>query len=73
MDLYNLILKNAFLKMVVNGALITIIDIYVDNMIITVCDIEIFSMINKIKRKFKISKCEPINYILGIKIDKVKN
>jgi len=31
---------------------------------------EINNIINKIKQKFKISKCEPINYILGIKIEK---
>jgi len=42
-------------------------------MIITGYDKENFSIINKINRKFKISKCEPIKYILGIKIVKVKN
>jgi len=45
--------------------------IYVDDMIITGYDNEIFSIINKIIRNFKISKCEPIKYIQGMKIEKV--
>jgi len=40
-------------------------------MIITGYDNEIFSIINKIIRNFKISKCEPIKYIQGMKIEKV--
>ena len=64
--------EKCIFKKVANGVLIAIIGIYVDDMIITGYDNEIFSIINKIKRKFKISICEPIKYILGIKIDKVK-
>jgi len=30
-------------------------------------------IINKIKSKFKISKCDPIEYILGIEVKKENN
>ena len=65
--------EKCIFKKVKNGDLVSIIGIYIDDMIITGYDNEILSIINKIKRKFKISKCEPIKYILGIKIENFKN
>jgi len=65
--------EKCIFKKVEKEILIAIIGIYEDDMIITGYDNEIFSIINKIKRKFKISKCEPIKYILGIKIEKIKD
>jgi len=42
-------------------------------MVITSEDSEIIKTINIIKNEFKISKVEPINFILGIKVEKDKN
>ena len=50
-----------------------IIGLYVDDMVITGEDKEIKKIVNIIKNNFKLSKVEPINYILGIKIDKEDN
>ena len=50
-----------------------IIGLYVDDMIITGTKSEIENITNKIKNKFKISKCGPIDYILGIKVENKNN
>ena len=62
--------EKCIFKKTVNGKLVCIIGLYVDDMAIAGLVKEINNIINKIKQKFKISKCEPINYILGIKIEK---
>jgi len=62
--------EKCIFKKTVNGKLVCIIGLYVDDIAIAGLVKEISNIINKIKQKFKISKCEPINYILGIKIEK---
>jgi len=56
-----------------NNRLTSIIGLYVDDMVITGEKEEIKNIIKKIKNNFKISKAEPINYILGIKVEKEDN
>ena len=48
-----------------------IVGLYVDDMIITGEKPVIENIILQIKKEFKISNCGPIEYILGIKIDKI--
>eukprot|EP00833_Pecoramyces_ruminatium_P005698 jgi/Orpsp1_1/1179730/evm.model.c7180000070562.1 len=55
-----------------NNSLSCIIGLFVDDMIITGNHTELFHTIYIIKNKFSISKCQPINYILGIKIEQEK-
>ncbi len=50
-----------------------IIGLYVDDMVIAGETKYIKEIITKIKRKFKISNCGPIEYILGIKVEKQNN
>ncbi len=50
-----------------------IIGLYVDDMIITGFKHDLLYFIQKIKNKFSISNCQPINYILGISIEKDSN
>ena len=52
-----------------NNRLTCLLGLYVDDIIITGLDYELINSIYKIKNKFSISKCEPINYILGIKVE----
>jgi len=47
-----------------------IIGLYCDDMIISREIKYIKDKISKIKRKFKISNCGPIEYILGIRVEK---
>ena len=46
-----------------------IVALYVDDMLITGLDSEINSTVELIKNKFKISKCSPVNHILGITVE----
>ena len=46
-----------------------IVALYVDDMLITGSDNEINSTVELIKNKFKISKCSPVNHILGITVE----
>jgi len=50
-----------------------IIGLYVDDMIIAGEDKIITDIIKKIKNKFKVSNCGPVEYILGIKVEKENN
>ena len=52
------------------GKTTCIVGIYVDDMIITGKTYEIEKTIKLIKNNFKISNCERINYLLGIKVEK---
>jgi len=52
-----------------NNKVTCLIGIYVDDMIITGSDQEIKFFINKITKRFNISNCEPVKYILGITIE----
>ena len=52
------------------GMTTCIVGIYVDDMIITGKTQEIKNTISLIKNNFKISNCERINYLLGIKVEK---
>ena len=78
----NFLIKNGFqqlsseqciFKKVKNNKLITLIGLYVDDMLICGSTSETNKIINKIKGRFKISNCEPIKYMLGIKIEKQNN
>jgi len=60
-------------KKVINNKLVGLIGLYVDDMMITGNNREIRNIISKLKKRFKISNCEPLRYILGIKIEKVHN
>jgi len=51
------------------GKVVCINGIYVDYLLITGKNEQINDIINKIKRKFKISKCNHVDYLLGIKIE----
>ena len=64
-----LISESCIFKKNMHGKASCIIGIYVDDMIITGKSIEISKTIRTIKNKFKISKCEHINYLLGIKVE----
>jgi len=59
-----------FFKKDLNNKLSCIIGLYVDDIIITGHTYEILEFVSFIKNKFSISKCEPANFILGIKIEK---
>jgi len=56
-----------------NGKVTCIIGLYVDDMVITGNNNEIKNITLIIKGKFKISKSEPINFILGIKVVNINN
>ncbi len=58
-------------KKVRNGKISCIIGIYVDDMIITGDKNEMIKCINDIKKEFKVSKCTLIDYLLGIKVEKL--
>ena len=60
-------------KKVINNKLVGLIGLYVDDMMITGNNREIRNIISKLKKRFKISNCEPLRYILGIKIEKDHN
>jgi hypothetical protein len=47
-------------------------DVYVDGILIKCIKYHIYNIINKIKDNFKVSKCDKINYILGINIERKK-
>ena len=64
-----LISEPCIFKKTRHGKIICIIGIYVDDMIITGLSQEIFNTIKIIKNNYKISNCEYINYLLGIKVD----
>jgi len=64
-----LISESCTFKKNMHGKVSRIIGIYVDDMIITGKSIEISKTIRTIKNKFKILKCEHINYLLGIKVE----
>ena len=68
-----LISEKCIFKKIIENKLVCIIGLYVDDMIITGENYEINEIINIIKNNFKISKAEPINYILGIKVEKENN
>lgn len=68
-----LISEKCIFKKIKNNKLICIIGLYVDDMVITGEEDEIKDIIDIIKNNFKISKAEPANYILGIKIEKLNN
>lgn len=75
----NFIISNGFIQLIsepcifyksYNNVISCLIGIYVDDMIITGTNKEIKEFINNITKKFKISKCQPIKYILGITIER---
>ena len=70
---HQLISEKCIFKRIIKNKLLGIIGLYVDDMVITGEDKEIKKIVNIIKNNFKLSKVEPINYILGIKIDKEDN
>jgi len=70
---HQLISEKCIFKRIIKNKLLGIIGLYVDDMVITGEDKEIKRIVNIIKNNFKVSKVEPINYILGIKIDKEDN
>jgi len=70
---HQLISEKCIFKRIFKNKLLGIVGLYVDNMVITAVDKEIKRIDNIIKNNFKVSKVEPINYILGIKIDKEDN
>ena len=59
-------------KKMVGGKVVCIIGIYVDDLLITGTKSQMNSIISKIKKNFKISKCSQAKYILGINIEKEK-
>lgn len=65
-----LISEQCIFKKIHNNIVTCIIGLYVDDMIITGTKTEIHKTINLIKNRFKISNCGPINYLLGIKVEK---
>ena len=65
--------EHCIFKRTKNNKLVAMIGLYVDDMIICGTKPEVQRIIQKIKGKFKISNCESIKYILGIKIEKQEN
>ena len=65
--------EKCIFKKILNNKLLCIIGLYVDDMIITGERGEVFNIIEKIKIRFKISKCGEIDNILGIKVELNKN
>jgi len=59
-----------FKKVNKEGKIICIVGLYVDNMIITGINYEIKRTIKLIRKKYKMSNFGPINFLLGIKVDK---
>jgi hypothetical protein len=65
--------EQCIFKFTKNNITKCIIGLYVDDMVIAGENEYIKQIINKIKSKFKISKCDPIEYILGIEVKKENN
>ena len=57
-------------KKMEGGIMVCLIGIYVDDLLITGINNNIHDIIKKIKKSFKISKCNPADYILGINIER---
>jgi len=64
--------NNVFSNLQKNNITKCFIGLYVDDMVIAGENEYIKQIINKIKSKYKISKCDPIEYILGIEVKKRK-
>jgi len=57
-------------KKMEGGIMVCLISIYVDDLLIAGINNHIHDIIKKIKKSFKISKCNPAGYILGINIER---